>query len=156
LRRPLLAAALALALGGGCDALPSTGDDEIPTPDVPPPADALEERLRALGDERAPFMILSEAAMRGELEEGGAQDFSHVMHPGWCYKVLGLAEGIEDLDIRVYDGNGVLLQRDTTRTPDPYIGRMRPICPVESATYRVEVRAVSGSGAFVVQVYRSV
>ncbi len=157
MRSTLVLGALALALAG-CDAGPPSDDDVIENaPPEPPPADALEAHLRELGRERAPFMILSEAAMRGEAAEGDVRDFSHVLHPGWCYKVLGAGgEGVTDLDLRVYDPNDVLLQRDTTRDADPYIGQMRPICPAESGTYRVQVRMVEGAGPFVVQVYRSI
>ncbi len=95
-------------------------------------------------------------AKRGTVEEGAARDFSHVVHPGWCYKVVAVGgEGIEDLDLRVYDADSVLVERDTTEDPRPFLGSARPICPVESATYRIEVRAASGGGDFAVQVYRS-
>ncbi len=123
----------------------------------PPPADALEAHLRELGEERAPFMVLSEGPMRGEGAQGDVRDYSQILHPGWCYKVLGAGgEGVVDLDLRVYDPNDVLLQRDTTRDAEPYIGQMRPICPGVSGTYRVQVRLVEGAGPFVVQVYRSI
>ncbi|MBX3268853.1 MAG: hypothetical protein KF729_01245 [Sandaracinaceae bacterium] len=149
-----LAAALALL---GCDALPGPGTPTVEAPAPPPPADPLEARLRELGRERAAFMVLDEAALRGEGAQGDLRDYSHVMHPGWCYKVLGLGgEGVVDLDLRVYDPNDVLLQRDTTRDAEPQIGQMRPICPGVSGTYRIQVRLVEGGGPFVVQVYRSI
>ncbi len=157
MNRWLGAAVLALTLFA-CDLeLPTTREDPVPADPAPPPADELEASLRELGRQRAPYMILSEASMRDEIEEGSARDYSQVFYPGWCYKVLGLGgEGVEDLDIRVYDPNDVLLQRDTTRDNQPFIGRMRPICPPVPGTYRVQVRMVSGAGAFVVQVYRSI
>jgi len=156
LRRWFAAGLLSLTLFA-CDLeLPSRDDPPAET-NAPEPADELEVALRELGRERAPYMILSEASMRDELDEGGARDYSQVLYPGWCYKVLGLGgEGVEDLDIRIYDPNDVLLQRDTTRDERPYIGRMRPICPVVPGTYRVQVRVVAGSGPYVVQVYRSI
>jgi hypothetical protein len=102
-------------------------------------------------------MIRDGDPLRGEGEAGTARDYSHVMHPGWCYKVLGLGgEGVEDLDVRIYDPNDVLLQRDTTEDPRPLLGRMRPICPPESGTYRIEARVAEGRGEFAVQVYRSI
>lgn len=155
--RILAAGVLALALVG-CDAGPSDADEVIENaPPVPPLADELEAHLRELGRERAPFMILDEAAMRGEGATGDMRDFSHVLHPGWCYKVLGAGgEGVVDLDLRVYDPNDVLLQRDTTRDAEPYIGQMRPICPVESGTYRIQARVIEGNGPYIVQVYRSI
>ncbi|HJL17734.1 MAG TPA: hypothetical protein RMH99_18865 [Sandaracinaceae bacterium LLY-WYZ-13_1] len=159
-RWPIVAlATLALALAGGCDWLHGEPppDEEVETPPEEPPADALEASLRELGEERAPYMIRDGSPMRGEGAAGSARDFAHVMHPGWCYKLLGLGgEGVEDLDVRIYDPNDVLLQRDTTQDRRPLLGRMRPICPPESGTYRVEARVVEGEGPFIVQVYRSI
>lgn len=158
MRSSLVALLLTLPLVG-CDFIlgPAPRDEEVVPPTVEPPADELEARLRARGEEVAPYMVLEGSAMRGEAEQGGARDFSRMVHPGWCYKVIGLGgEGIEDLDLRVYDMNEVLLQRDTTRDPQPYIGQMRPICPGVSASYRIEVRVISGSGAFAAQLYRSI
>ena len=155
------AALLALALGlGGCGDLfgepPPPEETEAPPPEEPP-ADELEASLRELGRERAPYMIREGDPMRGEGPARTARDFSQVVYTGYCYKLIGLgAEGIEDLDLRVYDHNGVLRQRDTTQDPRPYIGQMRPICPTESGTYRIEVRIVAGEGEFVAQLYRSI
>lgn len=102
-------------------------------------------------------MIFDGAALRGEVEEGGARDFSHIMHPGWCYRIVALGdESVEDLDIRIYDPNNVLLQRDTTTDERPYLGQMHSICPHDSGTYRIQVRMAAGSGPFAVQVYRSI
>lgn len=132
-------------------------DQDIIQEPVTPPADELEARLRERGREVAPYMVLAGEAMRGEAEEGDSRDFSQMVYHGWCYQLIALGgEGIEDLDMRIYDDNDVLLQRDTTRDAQPYIGRMRPICPAVSATYRIQIRVVSGSGQFVAQVYRSI
>lgn len=153
MRRVLLASMLVLT---ACDAGP-------PEPEAPPeqahedpPADALEAHLRERGREMAAWMMPNGEPRRGELRERGARDFTHLMQPGWCYKVVGVSgEGIQDLDLRVYDGHDVLVQRDTTQDPQPYVGVESPICPSEAASYRIEVRARSGSGEFALQVYRS-
>jgi hypothetical protein len=145
---------LALALVG-CDSVPHS-PDPAPAPPEEPPADALEARLRERGKEIAAWMMPHGPVLRGELAEGGARDFSQVMQPGFCYKFVAAgAEGIADLDLRLYDGYQVLVQRDTTQNADPYLGLERPVCPAEAAVYRLEVRAARGSGQFAVQVYRS-
>lgn len=138
----------------GCDVRPAEEPPPAPPPD--PPADALEAALRARGEEVADWMMRDGAPLRGTVAEGESRDFSHVMLPGFCYKVVAVSgEGIEDLEIRLYDGNSVLLQRDTTEDPQPFLGRERPVCPPETATYRLEVRAVAGGGDFAVHFYRS-
>lgn len=150
---------LTMSCLAGCDALIGTPpeDDEVTPPPETPPADALEAELRERGRELAPYMIREDDAMRGEITEGGARDFSRVLYTGWCYKVIGLGgEGVEDLDVRVYDPNQALLQRDTTQDRQPYIGQMRPICPAEPGAYRVEVRGAAGAGPFAIQLYRSI
>ena len=159
---PILAAALTLAVGAtllpACDGLPQREDEavEVRNP-APPPADELEASLRELGRERAPYMLVHGPALRGEMQQGEVRDFSHVMLPGWCYKVLGIGgEGVEDLDLRLYTPNEALLQRDTTQDGQPYLGRMRPICPPRAGSFRIQVRMTAGSGPFVVQVYRSI
>lgn len=148
-----IALVLSLSLFG-CDSLPHQPDP--PPPPEEPPADELEAQLRTRGEEIADWMMRNGDPMRGELTEGGARDFSHLMQPGWCYKIVAVSgEGIEDLDLRLYDSDSVLVQRDTSQDPRPYIGLERPICPAEADTYRIEVRARTGSGQFAVQVYRS-
>lgn len=147
------AALLVVLALAGCESLPHQPDP--PPPPEPPPADELEARLRARGAEIADWMMRNGDPMRGEIAEGGARDFSHLMQPGWCYKIVAVSEGIEDLDLRLYDQGSVLVQRDTTQDAQPYIGLERPICPAEAGTYRIEVRARAGGGPFAVQVYRS-
>ncbi len=144
----------ALSLLAACDVAPHT--PEPPPPPEDPPADALEAHLRARGRGIAAWMMPNGEVRRGEIGEGSARDFSHLMQPGWCYKVVAVGEGeLQDLDLRVYDGHDVLVQRDTTQDPQPYVGVESPICPGEAATYRIAVRARSGSGPFAMQVYRS-
>ncbi len=144
-----------LVLLTACDVVPTAPALPEPPPE-PPPADALEARLRERGREHAAWMMPNGTVQRGDLREHGARDFSQLMQPGWCYKVVGVGgEGIEDLDLRVYDGHDVLVQRDTTQDAEPYVGVESPICPNEAASYRIEVRAQAGSGPFAIQVYRS-
>jgi hypothetical protein len=155
MRRAVGLALLSLFALAACESAPPRAEEPAPTPEDPP-ADALEASLRERGEELAAWMMRNGPAMRGELAEGGVRDFSHLMQPGWCYKILGLGgEGIEDLDLRLYDGGNALVQRDSTQDPRPHIGRERAVCPSEAATYRIEVRARRGSGPFAVQVYRS-
>lgn len=153
--RPLRASFVLFALLAGCDVEPAAPPP--PPPPEAPPADELEASLRALGREAAEWMTPSGEPHRGELPtEGAVRDVTHVMQPGWCYKVVAVGgEGIEDLDVRVFDGNGALIQRDTSEEPRAVVGTARPICPSVAASYRVEVRARRGAGPFALQVHRS-
>ncbi|MCC6875382.1 MAG: hypothetical protein IT378_13835 [Sandaracinaceae bacterium] len=142
-------------LAAACSPAPA---DPAPPP-VPeaPPADALEASLRTYGADRAPYMDRVGEAMRGELRERQSRDLSALLRPGWCYKIVAIGgEGLGDLDVSLFDGNNVLVERDTTREPRVAIGVERPVCPPEAATYRIEVRATSGAGPFAVQVYQSI
>ncbi|RZO64011.1 MAG: hypothetical protein EVA89_05550, partial [Sandaracinaceae bacterium] len=62
---------------GGCDAIVGEAppDDDVPQEPETPPADELEARLRARGQEVAPWMIRDGEALRGEADEGGARDY---------------------------------------------------------------------------------
>jgi hypothetical protein len=152
------AALIALACGAvlACEAPPAAPEAPAP-PAEPPPADALEADLRALGREAASWMTRDGDPYRGELpREGATRDLTHVMQPGWCYKVSAVGgSGITDLDVRVFDGSAALVQRDSTSEPRVVVGRARAICPSVAGVYRIEVSARRGSGPFALQVHRS-
>jgi hypothetical protein len=133
-----------------------TDEPREETSPLPPPADALEARLRERYEEVSVIMMQHGDIVRGEVAQGDARDHSHVMETGYCYEVdvVG-SESIEDLDLRLYDANDVLLQRDTTQDREPMIGRDRQICPYENGTYRISVRAVRGGGPYALQVFRT-
>lgn len=151
MRFAALIAVLALV---GCDAVPRAPDPP-PEPEEPP-ADELEAQLRERGKEVADWMTKDGPPKRATLAQGEIRDFGHALHPGWCYKVVALAdESVGDLDLRLYDSHSVLVERDTTEDVQPVLGMARPVCPNESAIYRIEVRALSGGGRVAVQVYRS-
>ena len=124
--------------------------DEAPV--LPPPADALEEAIRARAPSEAMLMIPDGDVTRGRLAVGDDLDVVAVLRAGLCYKVLGQGgPGVEDLDLVVHDPNGVLLQRDASEHDRPVIGVERAICPAESGVYRIVVSMRRGAGEFAVQ-----
>lgn len=126
-----------------------------PSPEEPP-ADALEARLRERGNEVASIMMPSGEIKRGEVSEGETRDHSHIMETGYCYEIDAVGGGeLRDLDLRLYDPNDVLIQRDTSEDAEPLIGRDRQICPPSTGTYRIQVRAERGSGPYALQAYRT-
>jgi hypothetical protein len=156
--RASVAVALLWALAAsGCDgrrAEELARIDEAPA--LPPPADELEMAIRRRAPNEALLMVPHDAPVRGELAQGQRRDFTAVLRPGLCYKVLGEGgAGVGDLDLVAYDPHGVLLQRDATQHPHPALGIDRPICPAEPGLYRFEIRMVQGGGPYAVQVWVS-
>jgi hypothetical protein len=91
---------------------------------------------------------------RAALEADGRQSFTEVLRDGFCYKLLAQSgDGVEDLDLFLYDGNGVLVQTDAREGPNPVLGSDRPICPQEAGVHRTEVRMIRGQGRVLVQWY---
>jgi hypothetical protein len=155
----LLSAGLAVA-GGLC--VPGCGGEETAAeaPPVPPPAprpaplDALEEAMRAREETDAFALTPYETPFRATLAEGDRQTFTSVLRDGFCYKLLAQSgEGVTDLDLFLYDPNGVLIQTDAREGPHPVLGGLRPICPAEPGIHRAEVRMVGGHGAVLAQWY---
>lgn len=128
----------------------------IPLPDdLPPPADALEERLRARGPTDAPLLVPDGPAFRATLATGESRVFTSVLRAGVCYKVLGgAAESVTDLDVLVYDPNNVLMQRDTTTDRELVLGAERGICPNANGVWRFELAAHAGEGDVIAQLWR--
>lgn len=150
-------AILVVTLLAACSSEPYVEPRQIDdAPELPPPADALEAAIRERAPTEAMLMIPHEPVMRGELDERGRRDFTSVLRAGLCYKVLAQGgEGVEDLDILVYDPDSVLLQRDATRHDHPVIGVERAICPMEPGLYRIEIRMTRGHGAYAAQLWVS-
>lgn len=150
-------ALLAAPALGACDTEPYEEPRQIDdAPDLPPPADALEAAIRERAPNEAMLMIPHEGVVRGELAEGERRDFTSVLRAGLCYKVLAQGgAGVRDLDLVVYDANGVLLQRDATEDAHPVIGVQRAICPIDPGLYRIEVRMAAGGGPWAAQVWVS-
>lgn len=128
----------------------------VPLPEsLPPPADALEARLRERGPTEAPLLVPDGPAFRATLGEGERGSFTAVLRGGVCYKVLGGAEeGVTDLDVLVYDPHNVLVQRDTSRARELVLGAERGLCPSDSGLWRFEVVAAGGAGAVIAQLWR--
>jgi len=94
--------------------------------------------------------------LRGTLSEGASQDFQAVMRAGKCFKIIGIGDiGVQDLDLKLFDPNGVQLQQDIATDNYPALGVESPICPSTAGAYRLQVHMYRGSGPFGVQVYET-
>lgn len=159
--------AFALVLALGCDqqdGSAASGGSEAPSPagaappPLPPPdpGDAVGVRLHQVASRFAQHMVPSGPATRGTLETGGVEDLQVVLTAGHCYRVIGAGgDGVEDLDLFLFDPDSVPLQQDTAVDPVPVLGLSQPICPETNGAFRVQVRMFAGRGDFAVQVFQS-
>ena len=130
--------------------------EDSPKSEVAPPKDALEASIRRRAPEEAPYMVVQDQALRGDLDAGQSATHSLIVQAGACYKVLAAGgKGVIDLDLLVFDDDLVLTQRDLTRGAHPVVGAVDAICPAESGAYRLQVRMKEGKGRYVAQVYTS-
>ena len=69
--------------------------------------------------------------------------------------VRWLIDGIEDLDLLLFDPNGVLAQQDPAQDRFPTLGVQTELCPPSSGAYRLQASLYKGDGAYVVRSYRT-
>lgn len=172
-RTPVAACLIAPALltlacgedGTATGAEPSggTGDPaaEAPVPEAPPeeeiaPGDTIGREMRTRAQQFAQGMTPATPLFRGTLETGATRDYQAILQGGRCFKILGVGgDGVTDLDLFLFDPNGVQVQQDTATDNYPVLGLTHPICPNEPGSYRVQVKMFAGQGDFGVRVYQS-
>jgi hypothetical protein len=119
-------------------------------------ADALGQALLKRANERASGWVKHDHVLRGSLAERGRQAFLSVLPIGRCYRFLAVSgAGVIDLDLALFDGNGVEVARDVTEDPTPELGVEASFCPTEAMQYRIEARLRRGQGEFALGVFRS-
>jgi len=156
----LVACAVVLSSCGGHEDTPPLPVAPVPpTPPTPPatpgaPTDALARGMQIHAQQLAPGMVPATPLFRGHLTQGQTQDFQAVLQPGKCFKIIGVgADGVSDLDLYLFDPNGVALQQDTETDAYPVLGLESAICPQTAGQFRVQVRMYQGNGDFAVQVF---
>jgi hypothetical protein len=119
-------------------------------------ADPLGQLLLQRANERASGWVKHDRVLRGTLTERGRQSFLSVLPFGRCYRFLAVSgAGAIDLDLALFDGNGVEVSRDVTEDSTPDLGIAASICPGEASQYRVEARMRRGHGDFALGVFRN-
>jgi hypothetical protein len=119
-------------------------------------ADPLGQALLKRANERAAGWIKHDHVLRGSLAERGRQAFLSVLPFGRCYRFLAVSgSGAIDLDLALFDGNGVEVARDVTEDPTPELGVETSFCPAEAMQCRIEARMRRGQGDFALGVFRS-
>lgn len=126
-------------------------EQRIPSDRVSAP---MAPELAALAEHRGAGMVPVTGAWSGELEEGTHRDVQVVLEPGRCYRILGVGgPGVEDLDLILFDSNGLLKLQDTAQDPRPVVGLVPPLCPESAGVYRLRVRSHRGAGSYVAQLF---
>lgn len=124
---------------------------------VPPAAnDFIAVNMTARQQQFAQGMVAATPLQRGSLTTSQTQDFQAVLTPGRCYKIIGIGgPTVTDLDLVLFDPNGVQIQQDIATDNYPVLGLSQPLCPTVPGAYRVQVKMYSGQGEFGVQVFSS-
>ena len=123
-------------------------------PAIETPDDVLGRALAKAAGELAQNFTLDEAAFRVKLADGERRDLLAVLVAEHCFRILGVAGlGIEDLELVLFDGDGVQVRRDLDDGSRAAIGVDASLCPPVAAEYRLQVSA-KGAGEALVGVYR--
>jgi hypothetical protein len=139
---------------------PQTGQQPPATmePQVPPadPNDPIASQMALRATQFAEGMTPATPIFRGTLQTGENQDYQAILQSDRCFRVIGVgATTVTDLDLFLFDPNGIQMQQDTAVDAYPVLGLTHPICPDLAGSYRVQVRMYAGSGDYGVQVFYS-
>lgn len=122
------------------------------TPETHDPEQALAQQAKRY----AQALLADGPIVKGSLAQGARSEQLLVLRGGYCYRVLGAGgEGVEDLDLLLYDPNGVEVQQDPAQDAFPILGQQSEICPSTSGAYRLQVLMYKGSGDFALRAYRT-
>lgn len=122
----------------------------------PDPEDPLALRVHELADELAEAMVAASRMYGGELTQGGQRDYSAVLKPTACYRIVAAGgERVEDIDLALYDSRSAIVRRDDAADPHPVLGIKDPLCPDLAGMYRIRVEMARGRGAFRMRIFRT-
>jgi hypothetical protein len=133
---------------------PASGEAQ---PEPPLPRDAPPAQVLVLAGKRyASGMAAHGKTMTGTLAQGARSDHLVVLEAGRCYRIVGVGgEGVQDMDLFLYDPAGVQANQDSGQDRYPVLGKQIEICPISAGAYRLQVQMYEGGGEFAVGVYRS-
>lgn len=93
---------------------------------------------------------------RAVMGQGQTQSISVTATPGRCYRIIGVGgAGVRDLDLRLRDMNGNVIDQDVATDNFPVLGLQRPLCLNWTGTFQIEVIMYAGGGEFGVQAFAS-
>lgn len=125
---------------------------------LPPlPRDASPEQLLVHAQKRhAAGLVALGKPIAGTLAQGARSDHLLVLESGRCYKIVGVGEdGVQDMDLFLYDPQGVQANQDASQDRFPVLGEQIEICPFRSGAYRLQVQMYQGGGRFAIATFRT-
>jgi hypothetical protein len=124
---------------------------------MPIPSGATPEQIVAIKAKKYAAGLVAEGApIKGSVAQGGRSDHLAVLRAGHCYRIVAAGgAGVEDMDLFLYDPEGVLMQQDPAEDRFPVLGLQAEICPPEGGAYRLQVHMYKGGGAFAARIYRT-
>jgi hypothetical protein len=139
-------------LRAGAEPSADAKSDLEPLPRNAPPAQVLVQAAKRY----APGLVALGPVISGDLAQGGRSDHLVVLESGRCYRVVGIGgEGVDDMDLFLYDPQGVQANQDASQDRYPVLGVQTEICPIRAGAYRLQVQMYKGGGQFAVGVYRT-
>jgi hypothetical protein len=142
--------------------LATLGEDELSAEDDRALEDAIAHsaplpRIVELAAKRYAAGFVGDGALiQGSALEGARSDHLTVLRAGHCYRIVAVGgAGVEDLDLFLYDPEGVQMQQDPAQDRFPVLGLQAEICPPRGGAYRLQVHMYKGAGPFAARVYRT-
>ncbi len=91
---------------------------------------------------------------RAQMYQGAHQFVTVQAQAGRCYRVVGVGgPGVQDLDLRLRDMSGNVIDQDVATDNFPVLGLQRPLCLQYNGTFQVEVIMYAGGGQIGVQAF---
>jgi hypothetical protein len=91
---------------------------------------------------------------RAQMGQGQRQFVTVQIAPGRCYRIIGVGgPGVQDLDLRMRDMSGNVVDQDVATDNFPVLGLQRQLCPSWTGNFQVEIIMYSGGGDVGVQAF---
>ena len=147
----------AAACGPSTGAKPANAEASAAQPAEPLPRDRPPAEVLPLAAKRyAAGWVVQGKPIAGKLAQGERSDHLLVLEAGRCYRVVGVGgEGVEDMDLFLYDPAGVQANQDASTDRYPVLGKTIEICPIRSGAYRLQAQMYKGGGELALGVYRT-
>jgi len=117
---------------------------------------ALGQIVELAAKKYAAGLVAEGALIQGSVVEGARSDHLAVLRAGHCYRIVAVGgAGVEDMDLFLYDPEGVQTQQDPAQDRFPVLGLQAEICPPRGGAYRLQVHMYKGGGPFAARVYRT-